>query len=113
MIRLTFALLIAGATPACAQDHHGHAQHHENFYLHLKQPGTNMSCCNNSDCRPADHRVQADGTIQFKVAGRWLTVPADRTMEVLTPDEAGHWCGVRESTPTPHTYCAILPRAGS
>lgn len=112
MIRWALAFLIAGTLSAQADDPHGHAQYHEEFYRHLKQPGSGMSCCDNKDCRPSDHRVQSDGTIQFNIAGRWLTVPRSLTLEVLTPDGQGHWCGVHETT-SPITFCAILPRSGS
>lgn len=99
------------ASPSFAHDHAGHAKHHEHFYKNLKQPGSNVSCCNDQDCRPAPHRVTPHG-VEFFVGNRWFMPPADRLMEVTTPDASGHWCGLRENTPEPHTFCAIVPRGG-
>lgn len=96
---------------ALAEDHAGHALHHEGFYMGLKQPGTGMSCCNNRDCRPAEHRVTPKG-VEFLVAGRWIMPPQSQLIEIETPDAKGHWCGNRENTATPVTYCAIVPRGG-
>jgi hypothetical protein len=99
------------ASPLLAHDHSGHARFHENFYMGLKQPGTQMSCCNNLDCRPAPHRVTPNG-VEFYIAGKWFMPPADKLMEVTTPDASSHWCGTGESLREPITFCAIVPRGG-
>ena len=98
------------ASPCLAHDPAGHAQHHDAFYKSLKQPGTNVSCCNDRDCRPAPHRVTPNG-VQFFIAGKWFTPPAEKLIET---DESptGHWCGVGENYSEPITFCAIVPRGG-
>ena len=114
MIRATTAALMFVcfvASSAVAHDPAGHALHHEGFYMGLKQPGTGVSCCNNRDCRPAEHRVTPKG-VEFLVAGRWIMPPQSQLIEIETPDAKGHWCGYRENTSAPVTYCAIVPRGG-
>lgn len=98
------------AFPALAHDHAGHAKHHDDFYRHLKQPGTNVSCCNNQDCRPAPHRVTPNG-VEFFVGSKWITTPTERLIE-HERTEVGHWCGLNENTTDPITFCAIVPRGG-
>ena len=98
------------ASSALAQDHSGHAKHHDQLYKSLKQPGTGMSCCNNQDCRPVPHRITTTG-VEFFVHGRWLMPPARVVMEVDMTSES-HWCGVAEGSASPITYCAIVPRGG-
>ena len=95
---------------ALAQDHAGHAQHHEQFYKHLKIPGTAMSCCNNMDCRPAKYRITATG-VEMEIAGRWIETPQSRLIEHVDAEQ-GHWCGTNEYAPTPTTFCAVIPRGG-
>jgi hypothetical protein len=114
MIWIVALILLAQSVPAFAQDHHGHAQHHDNFYLHLKQPGTGMSCCSGLDCRPIRaFRITPVG-VEFQIEGRWHLMPAEKIMEETVPDGTGaHWCGVGERTANPTTYCAVLPRSGS
>ena len=116
MLRSPFApiLIVALLAPAShvkAEDPTGHALHHHGFYDGLKQPGTNLSCCHDKDCRPAKFRITQSG-VQFQIAGKWIDAPAERTLEIDTPDGAGHWCGYGESTNAPHTYCAIVPKGG-
>lgn len=108
------AMLLASAFafPALAHDPVGHAAHHENFYMGLKQPGTNISCCNNHDCRPVKYRITAVGVL-MEVGGKWIAPPVAKIMELdNVPDAGAHWCGIFEHSSTPVTYCAIVPRGG-
>lgn len=106
------AMLLASAFafPAVAHDPAGHAAHHGHFYKHLKQPGTDISCCNDRDCRPVKYRITASGVL-MEVGGKWIAPPAGKLMERSDTDLA-HWCGSYEFTSTPVTYCAIVPRGG-
>ncbi len=102
------ALVVASS--CLAHDPAGHARHHDDFYKYLKHPETGVSCCNNQDCRPAPHRVTPDG-VEFYVGNRWITPPA-RTLMERSDTDSSHWCGHSESTDTPHTFCAVVPRGG-
>jgi hypothetical protein len=45
----------------------------------LRQPGTGVSCCSISDCRPTDSRVVGDH-YEALVGGAWRPVPPDRVL---------------------------------
>jgi hypothetical protein len=98
------------ASSTLAHDPAGHAAHHEHFYKHLKQPGTDISCCNDKDCRPVKYRITAAGVL-MEVGGKWISPPVSKVMERSDTDLA-HWCGSYEFTSTPVTFCAIVPRGG-
>jgi hypothetical protein len=105
------AVCVCVASIVQAHDPAGHAKHHDEFYRHLKIPGTVMSCCNNQDCRPAKYRITSTG-VEMEVAGRWIMTPQSRVIEHIEATES-HWCGVNEDTDSPKTFCAIIPRQGS
>ncbi len=110
MIRLIVISLMFFVSGAYGEDRHGHMKYHHQFYQKLKQPGSNLSCCNDKDCRPARHRVTQFGRHEFFVAGRWLRVAKTKLIEdIVTPDGGGHWCGVNENTPRALTFCGIVP----
>lgn len=108
MRSIIIASVLCVSLPALAEDHAGHAAHHDELYKGLKQPGTGMSCCNNSDCRPAPHRKTMTG-VEFFVAGRWIMPPPSKLIEHDMTSQS-HWCGVGEGSASPITYCAIIPR---
>ena len=101
------AVYIAGE--AGGQEPPGHSMFHD-WYRHLRQPGTNRSCCSLRDCRPVPYKVVPTGVIMF-VGGKWILVPRERLMESETPDDGAHWCGIGESWDKPTTYCAVIPRS--
>ena len=89
----TAVVLLTFVTPlsAVAQDSHGahraapgpgvHGQGHDSlhhWYLTLKQPGTQISCCNDQDCRPTVSRV-IDGVTQVQIDGEWANVPPEKS----------------------------------
>jgi hypothetical protein len=58
------------------------------FFKSLKIPGTDISCCDTSDCRPVKIRVYGDklqiftDSNQFKYGtNEWVTVPPSRILE--------------------------------
>jgi hypothetical protein len=106
---MLFAFVFASS--AIAHDHAGHARYHENFYMGLKQPGSNVSCCNDRDCRPVRHRITPAGVV-LEIGGRWIIPPQSQMIETDTPDAGAHWCGVGEDMREPITFCAIVPRGG-
>lgn len=50
------------------------------WFESLRQPGTGMSCCSISDCRPVDSRVGPDG-YEAWIDNNWLPVPANRFLQ--------------------------------
>lgn len=119
---LSFMLFLVSSTsvlvqeaPVLAQEaivsksphHAGHMKFHNQFYKHLKQPNSEVSCCDNKDCRPARHRMTKNGH-EFHIGGRWLTVDRTKLINTVTPDGGGHWCGLYEYAHT-ITFCGIVP----
>jgi hypothetical protein len=84
----------------------GHAENHD-WYRELKQPGTNMSCCNGTmngiegDCRPTRAYVDDSGTWRALMDGKWIVVPPRVVLQSLAPDGASHICANRTGT----IYC--------
>ena len=84
----------------------GHAENHD-WYRELKQPGTNMSCCNGTlngiegDCRPTRAYVDDNGTWRALMDGRWIVVPPRVVLQSLAPDGGSHICANRTGT----IYC--------
>jgi hypothetical protein len=89
----------------------GHAENHD-WYRELKQPGTNMSCCNGTmngiegnsiegDCRPTRAYVDDNGTWRALIDGRWTRVPPRAVLQNLAPDGRSHICANRTGT----IYC--------
>ena len=75
-----------------------------------------LSCCDESDCRPAFYRLTPSGVL-MQVAGNWIEVPRKTIQYRALPGDdgktgGGHWCG---RTPafslglTLMTRCAVLP----
>jgi hypothetical protein len=97
------ALGLAPAWSAAAQAH--------DIYTFLTDE-TGKSCCENTDCRPAQYRTTSSGVEMF-INERWVHIPRGRIQHrILEGDSAatagGHWCG------EPYegsfiTYCAFLP----
>jgi hypothetical protein len=84
----------------------GHAENHD-WYKELKQPGTNMSCCNGTadgiegDCRPTRAYIDDNGTWRALMDGKWIVVPPRVVLQSLAPDGGSHICANRSGT----IYC--------
>ena len=84
----------------------GHTENHD-WYRELKQPGTNMSCCNGTmngiegDCRPTRAYVDDNGTWRALMDGKWTIVPPRTVLQSLAPDGRSHICANRTGT----IYC--------
>ncbi len=50
------------------------------WFNSLRQPGTGVSCCSISDCRPVDYRVSGAG-YEVWIEGTWRQVPADKILQ--------------------------------
>jgi len=104
-------------TAACAEAH--------DIYSEL-MGRLGESCCNETDCRPANYRVTAAG-VEMLLDDEWVRVPNEviqyRTLHGDTgKTNGGHWCGTMyhsfeklhpDYPPTPpsqfFTRCVILP----
>jgi len=49
------------------------------WFESLKQPGTGVSCCSISDCRPVQYRLVPEG-YEALVGSIWVHVPDDRVL---------------------------------
>jgi hypothetical protein len=49
------------------------------WFESLKQPGTGVSCCSISDCRPVQYRLANDG-YEALIDSGWIHVPEDRVL---------------------------------
>jgi hypothetical protein len=49
------------------------------WFESLKQPGTGVSCCSISDCRPVQYRLATDG-YEALIESGWVHVPEDKVL---------------------------------
>jgi len=49
------------------------------WFESLKQPGSGVSCCSISDCRPVQYRLAPDG-YEALIDSGWIQVPKDRVL---------------------------------
>src|SRR5262249_7715973 len=101
---------------ACAEAH--------DIYSGLKDHLGESSCCNETDCRPANYRVTAAG-VEMLLDDEWVRMPNNviqyRRLDGDSGEtNGGHWCGVLgyelhpDHPSVPHlspfyTRCVILP----
>ena len=50
------------------------------WFRSLLVPGTSISCCSVTDCRPTEYRIEADH-YEALIGGNWIVVPADRILQ--------------------------------
>jgi hypothetical protein len=106
---LATILLSTGAVAQEGYIGHDHQKWHYDFYQHLVRPGTTISCCNFSDCRPTAGRV-VSGHYEVKVNGAWVAVPPDKVVKRSAPDMGFHVCAPKNFSGNPdHLYCVVLP----
>jgi hypothetical protein len=110
------ALLVLGTLPLSPAPATAH-----DIYSGLRS-NYGTTCCDDSDCRPAQYRVTKAG-VQMRVEQKWVVVPPSAIQyRILSGDRGdtagGHWCGRRahdveslndESADGYFTFCAILP----
>jgi hypothetical protein len=106
---LAAVLLSTGALAQEGYIGHDHQKWHYDFYQYLVRPGTSISCCNLSDCRPTAGRVVSDH-YEIKVNGAWVAVPPDKVVKRSAPDMGFHVCAPKNFSGNPdHLYCVVLP----
>ena len=100
---------LAVSNAAAQGGHHGegHSTYHSWYEGLIDYQG--ISCCNDRDCRPTEHRALADGTIEVMVDGNWMTVPPETILQKSAPDLGSHVC----ATPSlpwqrPKILCVVL-----
>ena len=103
---LTIALL-TGHTLAGSAEADDHGTFHASDYQYWKQPGTNASCCNDSDCAPVPAEVRHGQWFALR-QGEWIPIPPERILHESNPSpEVGHLC---------YTYgrvlCFVPPHTG-
>lgn len=82
-----------------------HDGQHDDWFASLKQPGSNVSCCNLVDCKPEPWRQTKTG-YEVLIGGEWVEVPPEKILQQTT-NPVGHaitchagktiFCFVRES----------------
>ncbi len=93
---------------------HGHALNHD-WYSQLRD-SRGVSCCNgdadHGDCRPAQARLDGDGTWSVLLDGLWVPVPPQAVLDPhLNRDPLhAHICAHRE---TNYIYCFLPGASGS
>lgn len=79
--RILIVFIFAG--PAAAHD----------WYAGLRIPGTKVSCCNDKDCRPVEHRYGPGGSDEIFVGGQWRPIDRRALLDNASPDGLWHACG--------------------
>jgi hypothetical protein len=74
MVLLLGSLEVAGAPPENADPRLAP------WFNSLRQPGTGVSCCSISDCRPVDYRLTGSG-YEVWIQEQWRAVPADKVLQ--------------------------------
>ena len=77
------------------------------WFESLKQPGTGVSCCSISDCRPVQYRLVPEG-YEALVGSLWVHVPDDRV-----PAQSEEPGGARGPLPLAGQREDLLFRAGA
>lgn len=117
VVRAIFCLLamslltLALSTAPHSQDALGlHGQRHDEFhhwYEQLRQPGSNRSCCNFSDCRPTTARIRS-GQQEVLVDGEWTRVPPSAVLKMEAPDLGSHVCAPPSAGSPKAILCVVL-----
>jgi hypothetical protein len=75
------------------------------WFKSLKQPGSDASCCDISDCRQTEANWR-DGQWWAKVAGEWTPVPPSRELDKKSFDGEAYVCANRDFK---IIYCFVRP----
>ena len=73
-------LLILGSVPTISAPPENADPRLAPLFNSLRQPGTGVSCCSVSDCRPVDYRVSGAG-YEVWIDDSWRQVPADKILQ--------------------------------
>jgi hypothetical protein len=74
------------------------------WFKSLTMPGTDVSCCDISDCRRADADWHG-GQWWATVNGQWTPIPSDRELSKRSIDGDAYVC----ASPSRHIYCFVKP----
>lgn len=100
------SLILVQATPG--KDFSGRPLH--DWYKSLKQPGTEVSCCDVSDCHEVEARTKDDHWEVF-VGSKWWAVPNTKVLKNKeNPTGSAVSCFSRFSPQDePYFYCFVAP----
>ena len=102
MKRLAFTVVLGAVTLGMMFGHWSKQAKGHDIYTDWKMPGSNMSCCNDSDCRPVRAwKINDDQWIAL-VDGREVPIPPEKILDRKSPDGRSHWCGAGMVT-----YCFL------
>jgi hypothetical protein len=112
----TLIALTGLCATAQAQDHH---PLHRDFYMHWKQPGTNIGCCQarinhgwgeTGDCEPTKAEVRnGQWHAWLRQESRWLPIPDGKIIRERNPNVFdAHLCW----TPHQGVLCFVPPDTG-
>jgi hypothetical protein len=68
------------------------------WFRSLLVPGTSISCCSVTDCRPTEYRIEADH-YEALIGENWIIVPPDKILQ-------------RTDNPTGHAVVCWTPQRG-
>jgi hypothetical protein len=78
------------------------------FYKDKTIPGSKVSCCRDSDCRPMSEWRYKNGVYQLRSGTQWLTPPQDIITHEATPDQLAHACYLRVGNMITW-FCVFIP----
>lgn len=100
---------LLGAHIASARDDGRYAQApHRDWFRSLKQPGTEVSCCDVSDCKPVEART-TNGRWEAFIDNRWVEVPDGKILQSKsnpTGSAVACYTALGESV---HFFCFVTP----
>lgn len=105
------ALLALGFVAMTRAEEGHHGEGHDLFHAWYETlfNAQGISCCNDQDCRPTDHRTHPDGTIEVMVDGAWMKVPPETILKKAAPDLGTHVCAMKPFPGYPtQIVCVVL-----
>lgn len=111
-MRILFAILALTFIVFSPEMGYTHDQYHD-----WKRPDSNISCCDNQDCKPVNWRINRQAQLELEVApGEWIVPPPNAEIKnKVDPKGEAHWCGTvdRMRYFKVITYCYLPPKPPS
>lgn len=75
------------------------------WFKSLKQPGTNISCCDETDCHRTEFEIKGNG-YRAVVNGRWVDVPPAKVIsDSKNPTGSAIVCHSKYATTSDEIFC--------
>jgi hypothetical protein len=105
---------MAAVVGVCVMAGYAAAQDRGAWFKSLRQPGTNISCCDVSDCKRTEAEYEGGGWVADSVnptqLGQRVVIPdASIVRNIPSIDGEAYLC----QSPTGRVYCFIPPSPGS